>query len=186
MACATIHLAIIKSYLNKNTNIDKKEALKGTLYPDAATDNDKTHYTNPNRGTSNIEHICGKVNLYAFLEEHPTLNDFELGWFIHLVTDYLFFDECFDEEYLEKTTYKDFCKDLHFAYSCLNLYLEEKYHITKLDYESYKEEQYPGILYQDCILPKEMIDNFIERVSSIDFNDYIAKIKKEKRNIKPY
>lgn len=185
MACATIHLAITKKYLEKHTYLNYEEAIAGTLYPDAEKDNDKSHYTDINRGTDNISHVRGKVNLYAFLKEHKTLNDFELGWFIHLVTDYLFFEECFTEDYLLNNSYEKFCKDLYYAYDYLNLYLTEKYHITNDDYKAYPSEYFPGIYHEDGILPKKMIDDFIIRVSSIDFNEYIKKIKEYQCNIKP-
>lgn len=113
------------------------------------------------------------------------MDDFELGWFFHLVTDYLFFEECFTEEYLLNNSYKDFCKDLYFAYDHLNLYLSEKYHITEDDYKDYPSEYYPGKPYENCILTKDMIDAFIKEVSSIDLDKYIMKIKKFQSNIKP-
>lgn len=91
MASATIHLAIAKKYLEKHNELDYEKVIAGTLYPDATEDSDKSHYTDINRGKDNISHVRGKVNLYAFLKEHKTLDDFELGWFLHLVTDYLFF-----------------------------------------------------------------------------------------------
>lgn len=186
MACATIHLAIAKKYLENHKNLDYEQFIAGTLYPDAADNNDESHYTNKDRGNNNVSHVRSKVNLYAFLEEHHHLNDFELGWFMHLVTDYLFFEECFTEEYLLKNSYEKFCQDLYFAYSCLNLYLSEKYSITAEDYKSYPSELYPGIPYQECILSKNMINDFIVRVSSLDINSYMKKIKKLKKNIKPY
>lgn len=185
MACATVHLAIAKKYLDKNNNINYEEFMAGTLYPDAATDNDKTHYTDLNRGKDNVSHVRGKVNLSAFLDCHESLSDFELGWFLHLVTDYLFFEECFTTEYLLNNSYEKFCQDLYFAYSCLNSYLTEKYDIKDTDYKNYPSENYPGIPYEDCLLSKEMIDDFIERVSSIDLKDYIMQIKENKKNIKP-
>ena len=165
MACATIHLAIAKKYLNKHEELNYEKVIAGTLYPDAAEDNDKSHYTDINRGNDNISHVRGKVNLYAFLNEHKYLDDFELGWFLHLVTDYLFFEECFTEEYLLNNSYKDF--------------------ITENDYKDYPSEYYSGKVYEDCILPKEMIDEFINRVSNIDLDKYIEKIEKYQSNIKP-
>lgn len=185
MACATIHLAIAKKYLENHNELDYDKVLEGTLYPDAAEDNDKSHYTDKNRGKDNVSHVRSKVNLYKFLESHKTLDDFELGWFLHLVTDYLFFEECFTKEYLLENSYKDFQKDLYYAYHCLNLYLSEKYKIVKTDYKSYPSEYYPGIPYQECILPIDMIDEFINRVSSIDINRYIQKILEHGKNIKP-
>ncbi len=185
MASATIHLAITKKYLENHKDLNYEKVIAGTLYPDAVKDNDKSHYTDINRSNDNISHVRGKVNLYAFLKEHKSLNDFDLGWFIHLVTDYLFFEECFSEEYLLNNSYKDFCTDLYFAYDHLNLYLSEKYHITKDDYKDYPSEYYPGKPYEDSILSKEKIDAFIIEVSSIDFDKYIKKIERYRNNVKP-
>lgn len=185
MACATIHLAIAKKYLKNHTGHNYEKLISGTLYPDAAQNKDITHYTNKNRGSDNISHVRSKVNLYAFLGEHKVLDDFELGWFLHLVTDYLFFEECFTTKYLEENSYETFCKDLYFAYSCLNSYLSEKYAITENDYKNYPSEYYPGIPYQECILQSKMIDEFIERISIINIPSYINKIKINKKNIKP-
>lgn len=185
MACATIHLAIAKKYVEKYPELDYEKVMAGTLYPDAAEDNDKSHYTEVNRGSDNVSHVRSKVNLYEFLKEHKNLNDFELGWFLHLVTDYLFFKECFTEEYLLNNSYENFCKDLYFAYDHLNLYLSEKYQLTKEDYKEYQSEYYTGVPYEDCILPKEMIDVFIDRVSSIDVKKYIEKIEEYRENVSP-
>ncbi len=185
MACATIHLAITKKYLENHQDLNYEKVIAGALYPDAVKDNDKSHYTDINRGNDNISHVRGKVNLYFFLKEHKELNDFELGWFIHLATDYLFFEECFSEEYLLNNSYEDFCKDLYYAYDHLNLYLSKKYNITDTDYKNYPSEYYPGKPYEDCVLSKEKIDAFIIEVSSIDFDKYIKKIKEYQSNIKP-
>lgn len=185
MACATIHLAIAKKYLKNHKELNYKKFIAGTLYPDAIENNDKSHYTDINRGSDNISHIRGKVNLYAFLKEHKSLNDFEIGWFLHLITDYLFFEECFTEEYLLNNSYEKFCQDLYFAYNHLNLYLSEKYDITENDYQDYPSEYYPGKPYKKCILPKKMIDKFINRVSTTNLNEYIIKLLKHQKNIKP-
>lgn len=185
MACATIHLAITKKYLEKHRELDYDKVIAGTLYPDSVKDDDVTHYTLKNRGSDNVSHVRGKVNLYAFLEEHATLDDFEIGWFLHLITDYLFFLECFSTEYLEENSYQDFCKDLYHAYDCLNLYLAEEYNITDDDYKAYPSEYFGGIPYEDSILPKDMINDFIKRVSNISLDEYIKKIIKNKGNTTP-
>ena len=175
MASAAIHLAIAKKYLVKHKDLDKKEILRGTLYLDAASDNDKSHYTRKNRGFDNVSHVRSKVDLYAFLLNNKVCTSFEVGWFLHLVTDYLFFLECFTEEYLLIKSYQEFCSELYHAYDCVNLYMEEKYHIVKEDYEAYPSEYYLGIPYEECILSKEMVDAFIDRVSSIDLEKIYRK-----------
>lgn len=185
MASAAIHLAIAKKYLEKHKNLNYEEVMKGTLYPDAETNSVELHYPkNYIIGEFAIS-VYNKVNLFAFLEEHATLSDFELGWFLHLITDYLFFLECFTSEYLIHKRTEEFCKELYHAYDCLDSYLFTKYHISKEDFKNYPSEYYPGIPYEECILPKEMVDNFIERVSSIDLDKYIVKIKENKQNYKP-
>ena len=63
--------------------------------------------------------------------------------------------------------------------------MEEKYNVNKEDFKEYPSEYYPGIPYEKCILSKEMVDNFIKRVSSIDLEKYIEKIKDKKQNCKP-
>ena len=183
MACATIHLAIAKIYLKKHPSLNYRNVIAGTLYPDTV-DKNVSHYTDLNRGSDNVSHLRGKVNLYSFLKDHESLNDFELGWFLHLVTDYLFFEECFSTEYLLENSYEKFCKDLYFAYNHLNLYLSEKYNITENDYKDYPSEYYSGVPYEKCILPKEMIDDFILRVSTINLDEYIKSELKNKELFK--
>lgn len=186
MACSSIHLAVSKLYLLKNnTSINEFEFLKGTLFPDTVENKDDSHFTDMNRGKDIISHLQGKVNLHNFLISHPFLSDFELGWFMHLITDYLFFDECFSKDYLLSHSYEQFRSDLYFSYDCINQYVSNKYGLTKDDYTIYLSEFYPGKDYQDCLFSKVMLDDFIERVSSIDFDCYIKKLMLVKHNIKP-
>lgn len=187
MACSSIHLAVSKLYLEKSKiKVNRYKVLKGTLYPDTVKNKDFSHYTDLNRGKDIVSHLQGKVNLYNFLLEDPILNDFELGWFIHLITDYLFFDECFSREYLLSHSYDEFRKDLYFSYDCINQYITSKYNITMEDYTIYPSEFYPGREYGECLFTKEMLDDFIERVSSINLELYKAKILKNRGNVKPF
>ena len=187
MASFTMHLAVAKKYLekNKDNNYDYKKVLEGTLYPDIVSDKTKTHYTIPYRRNSLITYLNTKVNLYDFLVEHDVLNSFELGWFIHLVTDYLFFAECFNKLYLLTHSYEEFLKDLYFAYDCLEKYIKDKYDINKDDYSSYPSAYHEGTLYESSILTKDIVDNFINKVSSINIEEYINKIKDAKGNVLP-
>ncbi len=74
---------------------------------------------------------------------------------------------------------------MYFAYDHLNLYLSEKYNITKDGYMDYPSEYYSGVPYEECILSRDLIDTFINRVGSIDIKKYIRKIQKIKSNVKP-
>ena len=187
MACSSIHLAVSKFYLEKSKIlVNRNKVLEGTLYPDTVKNKDISHYTDLNRGKDNISHLQGKVNLYNFLLEHPRFDDFELGCFINLVTEYLFFDECFSREYLLSHSYDEFRNDLYFSYDCINRYIASKYNITMEDYTIFPNEFYPGREYQECLFTKKMLVEFVERVSSIDMDRYLSKIKLAKKNIKPY
>lgn len=185
MASLAMHLAIAKKYLEKHNNLNYREFIKGTFYPDAEANSIKLHYPKNSIMSKFAIGVYDKVNLYAFLIEHSTLNDFELGYFLHLVTDYLFFHECFDSNYLAKTNREEFYQELYHSYDCLDSYLFTKYYITKEDYKDYPSGYHPGIPYEECLLSKELVDNFIKRVSSIDLEKYLNKIRKFKDNIKP-
>lgn len=184
MASSVIHLAFAKKFLEKNPTLNKKEVLKGALYPDTV-EKDISHYTDLTRGKDNISHLKGKVNLYSFLLDHKNLNDFEIGWFLHLVTDYLFFDECFTKEYLQTHTYDEFRHDLYYSYDCTTNYIKDKYNVTMEDYESYPNEYYPGGEYKDCLFTYEMLDKLISHANNINLSDYTEKIIKNKGNLKP-
>lgn len=187
MASSPIHLAIAKNYLRKYNELDKEQVLIGTIYPDTVKDKNISHYADlEKRGKDNVSNLQGKVNLYSFLQEHGISNSFEFGWFIHLVTDYLFFDELFTPQYLLTHSFLEFRRDLYYAYDCLTNYLLEKYGITIEDYTIYPSEFFPGKGYHECLFTFEIIDNFIIRVSSINVEEYVKKIKLAKRNIKPY
>lgn len=185
MASVAMHLAIAKKYLEKHKELDYKEFIKGTLYPDAETNSIKLHYPKSSIMGEFAIGVYDKVDLYAFLTDYPKLNDFELGYFLHLVTDYLFFHECFTRDYLINTKREQFCKELYHAYDCLDSYLFAKYHITKEDYKAYPSEYYPGIPYEECLLSKDLVNNFIKRVSFIDLDKYINKVQEFGVNVKP-
>ncbi len=185
MASPAMHLAIAKKYIERHNNLNYKEFIKGTLYPDAETNNIKLHYPKSSIMGEFAIGVYDKVNLYAFLTDYPKLNDFELGYFLHLVTDYLFFHECFTRDYLMNTKCEQFCKELYHAYDCLDSYLFAKYHITKEDYKAYPSEYYPGIPYEECLLSKDFVDNFIKRVSYIDLDKFINKIREFGSNVEP-
>lgn len=180
MASGTIHLAMAKKYLENHQEIKKEDFFRGNIFPDAAKQDDYTHYTDLNRKPDLLSHLQGKVNLKEFLEEHQYMSDFEKGWFLHLITDYRFFHECFRKEYLEKISYQDFKNELYFFYNHINGYIYHKYNITKNDFYEYQKEYYEEIEYQENLLTKEEIDNFIKNVANIDLETYIEEIKNNK------
>lgn len=185
IASAAIHISIAKKYLEKHPNLNYDEFIKGTLYPDVRPNNVEHHYPKSTIIGDFAISVYNKVDLYAFLQANKNLDDFKLGYFLHLVTDYLFFRECLNVEYLKRTTPETFKRELYHAYDTLDSYLILKYNITKEDYKAYPYMYSEGIPYKKNLLNKELIDKFITRVSSIDLDKYIQRIKDYQDNIKP-
>ena len=80
-----IHLAVAEEYLKKHP-IPKEnytDFIQGVIFPDSVTDKSLTHYGN---GSS-------ESNLYKFLLQNQIIDSFKRGYFLHLLTDYLFYNK---------------------------------------------------------------------------------------------
>ena len=77
-----IHLAIGQEYLRKQNKNYSEEFQKGIVAPDFIDDKSKTHYGKSPRYT----------NLEKFLDNNKIDTDFNKGFFLHLITDYLFYN----------------------------------------------------------------------------------------------
>lgn len=94
----TIHLAIGKVYQQNNDIKDIESFERGIITPDLAKDKSESHY-----GT-----YSSNPDLNRYLREKNFLSEFDEGYFLHLVTDYLFYNK-----YLKKwdeNIYNDYDK----------------------------------------------------------------------------
>ena len=82
-----IHLAIAQAYLRKHNKKKSEDFILGSIEPDFTTDKTKTHY-----GKS-----PAYTNLKEYLENNKIDDDFKQGYFLHLVTDYLFYNYYLNE-----------------------------------------------------------------------------------------
>ena len=142
-----IHIAIGKQYAQKNKITDLNDFIKGIIMPDLL-DKRTSHYGN--------DSSC--PNLKKFLAENNLDSDYNKGYFLHLITDYLFYNkflECFSEK-------------LYSDYNKLNQFLIKKYHIENIPPE-----------IQDCvgfesgepvILKPAKICKVIDAVSDLDLS----------------
>ncbi len=180
-----IHLAIANRYMQKHKIENKEEFLEGNIVPDFE-EKSKSHYTIKAENHNLIEFLNNRVSVDSFLKENEVENDLKRGILLHLIADNLFFTQFFPKDYLENVGYDQFGKDLYGSYDQTNSYIEKKYNIKfperlkermirniedarklkKLDIEKGKN-----------ILPLEKLDEFIERVSDIDLEEYIEKHK---------
>ena len=154
-----IHLAVAEEYLrkHKNNNENYNEFIEGVIFPDGVKDKSLTHY---GKGSS-------KTNLYAFLEDNKIDTSFNRGYFLHLLTDYIFYNR-----YITI-----FTNDMYNDYDILNKELLEKYKVVLPEKVKsqvfFKDEPYSNLK----ILSIDMVNKFINEVSSMSLDDVEKDIK---------
>lgn len=149
-----IHLSIANKYLENNYIENSQDFYKGIISPDLTDDKAKTHYGN---GSS-------ETNLKEYLSKNKIVTSFNKGFFLHLITDYLFYNK-----YLSV-----FSKDIYNDYDILNKYLIEKYRVTL------PEEVKDKVFFKEgklTLLDKESIVTFIDSVSRINLLEAEEEIK---------
>ena len=161
MAGYVIHLAVAEVYIKKHPEDinDYNKFIEGVIFPDSVSDKSITHYGEKS----------SKVNLKWFIEKNDIKNDYEKGYFLHLVTDYIFYNrflECFSKE-----IYND--------YDILNKQLQEKFNVKVP--ENVKEK----VFYKEGktkILELESVIKFIEDVSGYKLSDIKENVLKNDKN----
>lgn len=114
MAGYVIHIAIAQEYLRKNNIKYNIDFIRGSIQPDLTNDKTKTHY-----GKS-----PAYTNLKKFLLNNNIGTNLNKGIFLHLITDYLFYNyylEFFSKQYI----YDD--------YDISNKSIIDKYNVKILD-----------------------------------------------------
>ena len=160
MAGYIIHLAVAEEYIRKHENEiqNYKDFIKGVIYPDSVSDKSLTHY-----GIKS-----SKVNLRSFIEKNEIKTCYNKGYFVHLYTDYLFYNKFL----------KYFSKEIYNDYDILNKSLKEKYNI-KIPLEVKN-----SIFYNEGtlkILDFNSIVKFIDKVSDYSIEEIVeAVINNEK------
>lgn len=149
MAGYVIHLAVAQEYLKKHSDIkeDYEQFIEGVIYPDTVSDKSLTHY---GRKSS-------KVILKDFLKANKLEDSYKRGYFLHLVTDYLFYNKYLDI----------FTKDIYNDYDILNKFLIEKYNVkipNKVQNQIFYKEG------DTKLLTKELSEKVIDEISNLDLN----------------
>lgn len=158
MAGYVIHIAIGQEYLKKHKEIkeDYEEFIKGVVAPDFVIPKSKSHY-----GKS-----PAYTNLKEFLNNNNIKDSFNRGQFLHLITDYLFYNYYLDN-FSKEFIYND--------YDILNEYLIKKYDVKLIemvkDFVLFKEGE-------TKILNIELVNKLIEEISDLN----IDKVAKEVNN----
>lgn len=190
-----IHLAIGKRYIEKQKN--KKDVIKnensfynGLVAPDLVTDKKISHYTTETNKNNLEKYLLGKVRLDLYLKDNKVETDFEKGVFLHLLTDYLFFNKFFEKEFIKNIDYQDFVRDLYYSYEMTNEYLNKKYNIDfsifgdRLEKNIRKNKKEKKLEDSDLkekklIFSEKDLDEFIEKISSINIKELENEIRRK-------
>lgn len=155
MPSYAIHLAVAEEYLRKNEKQTEEyeQFMKGVIYPDSTSDKSQTHYGR----------CSSESNLFEFLQENTLTDSFKRGYFLHLLTDYLFYNKCIE----------CWSKDIYSDYDILNEQLTKTYSVVvpeeaKKNYICFEHDSKLKILS----LP--VVEKFIDKVSDLDI-DTVAK-----------
>lgn len=151
-----IHIAIAKEYAKKNQEIKNfDEFIQGTIAPDFTTNKSLTHY--------------GKSPAYTNLGEYLKVNeintDYDRGFFIHLIADYLFYNHYLDR--FEKPQIYD-------DYDYLNKALIDKYNIDLPENVKDKVFFKTG---EPQLINLELLQRMIEEISNLNLDEVIKEVK---------
>ena len=155
-----IHLAVGNEFIkNRPTEIlDKDKFIDGVIYPDLTYDKSKTHY-GPKSSMTNLKNF--------FLDKEID-TDFNKGYCLHLITDYLFYNK-----FLKVFYGRD---ELHNEYDLTNYYLQSIFNVVvpeKIkDKVKYKDGGTCKMLFPDDIV------SFIKETGKYD----LEKVKTEALN----
>ena len=170
MASSLIHICVAKE-INKYLKRDNRQLLIGSIAPDIAKlvniSRDKTHFIDYEKDIPNLDRFIDKYKSYLN-------NDFVLGYYIHLYTDYIWFKSfipsLFENNKLVKLNNnkvdfneEEFIKYVYDDYSALNKKLVDDY---ELDLKIFYED-IPKI--DDIIteIPIEKINIIVEKAGLI-------------------
>ena len=173
-----IHLAVGKRYIEKHEKQIKnmEDFLKGLIEPDLYKKQNerkeykvKTHYSK-----SENNHTIIDINRFLKDKKVDIKKDYWKGYFIHLITDYYFYNIEFIEECKKAKENND---KFYYDYDCLNKDLISKYNINKYKLAPKIKESISVIDGKPKYLTYNKLVDFIEKISNLDINKQIKIIK---------
>ncbi len=176
MPSFVIHLAIGKEYIKKNKIENEKEFLRGSIAPDFKNDwksinkeKKESHFTSLINGKQVVE-----IDKFKNSQKVDIYNDFWKGYFLHILSDYFFYQKYFKKEN-ERAIKEN--GSLYEDYNCINRYLIDFYNIELIEgtnkFTNFMNSE-PKYLKLDKI--KEFIDDMSNiKVDDILENKNIAK-----------
>lgn len=119
MASLILHQIIGEKYCNQNNITNPQEFLKGNISPDILPNKEACHYKEYRPYTTYLSAVKDRVNLSAFCQDKDINTDYDLGYFLHLVTDYVFYNRLITNN----DRFNDFCSR-EYSISSTEMYKE--------------------------------------------------------------
>ncbi|MBR1926106.1 MAG: hypothetical protein IJ837_04595 [Clostridia bacterium] len=182
MPSLTIHLAVGMEYLKNFEILNKEMFLDGVMAPDLLGRQGKVqkrqaHFSDKCSDFATFQKACESyVNLYSYLSKKDIKNDYDRGYFLHLLTDYLFYTKFVFEQVFKKDKTIDensYCpKFFYDDYNCVDKHIEAKYNVnnSKNPWAGKGEEGEPKYL------KKTDLYKFIDLCSKIDLEKLREKV----------
>lgn len=153
-----VHIAVAQEYLKKHNKSFSKDFILGSIEPDFTNNKSETHY-----GKS-----PAYTNLKNYLNNNKVRTDFEKGYFLHLITDYLFYNYYLDK--FEKP-------QIYYDYDFTNKAIVEKYNVflpDKIKDKIHFENGTPKILTLQLAykIIDEISDLNMENIEKEVINDF--------------
>ena len=167
MASAVIHLCVAKK-VNSYLNLNEREFSLGAIAPDIAKQvgvtKNKSHFLDENDSEDTPPHYERFIKKYKKYLDRP----FELGYLVHLMTDYYWFKDYvykYIEDYTndKSITYTAIKKIIYSDYTSLNQDLIDDYMLDLYYFQN--EIEYPKSPITE--IPMDKLDVLVEKMGLI-------------------
>ncbi|MCL2846264.1 MAG: hypothetical protein FWE38_01085 [Firmicutes bacterium] len=189
MACIFVHLAVAKRYLSnhKGEIENEQDFIDGNVLPDVCepTDKEDTHYGIRSERVDILKRFSEKISLPNFLRHNKLDSDINRGRFLHLITDWEYYNTFLPREYIRGVDLVSFFKDHMYTLIAHSDYLKQKHGVT-FDVTSMEQrlidlyagwrkkdiERWGEVFEGKLLFTTDEIDGFIERMGLVNLEDY--------------
>ena len=178
MASFSMHLAIAKLYLQKHPEENEEEFIEGSIAPDITKDKSTTHYGKDAAWSNPTKYLQDNTRSIE--------NSYKRGYFLHLITDFLFYHKLVDIEEIADRSIKDesikneWIKNQRNDFSVLEGEIEDRYEIN--DYIDKLPENIKKVMTRIegelKVFERESLFNFLEDMAQIDLDKMAEELLK--------
>ncbi len=166
MACLAMHLAIAQKYCEKHSQEDERVFCEGAIAPDIAPDKVVSHYGIKMPINSVKDMLDSKIDIVACSQDLDMSVPYDRAKYLHLVTDYLFYNYLYDEK-LEILPPGELNKSLYNDYDFVTNYIIHNYNISIPEQVAHLVQAKEGV-GDFRFFGKKATDKFIDLVSALD------------------